>query len=108
LGPDGTVLAAHDERHPALGTSPSSRWPVDAAIGDYRELPIGSRLRPGEYQLQIVPYRVEPRQPLAVQHVPPLPWQIVQPAHEGIFVPITVEPRTVGSPLDLFASLLAR
>jgi hypothetical protein len=108
VGPDGTVLAQQDERHPALGTSPSSRWPVQAPIGDYRELPIGSRLRPGIYQVQIVPYRVEPRQPLAVQGIVPVPGQILTTAPEGVAMTITVEPRTSPSPLDLLASLMAR
>ena len=44
LGPDGRVLAQHDERHPALGTSPTSAWPLGAVVGDYHELPLGNRL----------------------------------------------------------------
>ena len=108
LGPDGAVLAQQDERHPALGTSPTSRWPVQAPIGDYRELPLGSRLRPGTYQLQIVPYRVEPRQPLAVRGIVPAPGQILTTAAEGVVMAISIEPRTSSSPLDWLAALLPR
>ena len=108
LGPDGGVLAAHDERHPALGTSPTSRWPQGEIVGDYRELPIGSRLRPGTYQLQIVPYRVDPRVNLAVFRIFEIPGQIVSAASEGVVIPITVEPRTISSPLDLLMSPFGR
>lgn len=108
LGPDGAVLAAHDERHPALGTSPTSRWPAGELVGDYRELPIGSRLRPGVYQLQIVPYRVDPPVSLALYRIFEIPGQIVEAASEGVVIPIMVEPRTVNSPLDLLMSPFAR
>jgi len=57
----GDVLAAHDERHPALGTSPTSRWRLGDVIGDYRELPLGARLPAGSYRIVPVPYRVDPR-----------------------------------------------
>jgi hypothetical protein len=109
-GPDGTVLAAHDERHPALGTSPTDRWPVGQIVGDYHELPIGVRLRPGTYQLQIVPYQVEPRRDLS--------WSI-RAYVGGIDTPrqvtgtayatsIEVGPPSVEHPLDLVTWLLSR
>ena len=110
VGPDGAVLAVQDERNPALGTSPTNRWPVGAVIGDYHELPLGFRLRPGTYSLQIIPYQVEPRRELA--------WTIR--AYSGevdtsrpitgtpYAVQIEVHPPSVEHPLDLFTWLLAR
>jgi hypothetical protein len=100
--PDGTVLAAHDERHPALGTSPTTSWLPGQVVGDYHELPIGSRLPPGTYQLQILPYRVDPIQNLR---------QIEggdRPDADGVTLPIEVGPRPIRRPLDVLASLLAR
>jgi hypothetical protein len=55
LDETGTVLASHDERHPALGTSPTSRWQPGQVIGDYRELPLGNRLPSGAYRLAVSP-----------------------------------------------------
>ncbi|MCC7366872.1 MAG: DUF2723 domain-containing protein [Chloroflexi bacterium] len=107
LGPDGTVLAAHDDR-PALGTSRSSRWPEDVIVGDYRELPVGSRLRPGAYRLAVVPYLPETRRNVPPRFIVPVPGQDVEAAPEGVTVPIAVEPRTLSGPLDLLAGLLGR
>ena len=58
------TFSQHDERHPALGTSPTTRWPPGAVIGDYHELPIGNRLTPGPYRVAAVIYRPEPLQNL--------------------------------------------
>jgi len=95
LDADGAVLAVQDERHPALGTSPTNTWPVGTVIGDYHELPLGFRLRPGTYRLQIVPYQVEPRRELS-------------PSGTPLTVPIVIGRPTVDHPLDLFTWLLAR
>lgn len=100
--PDGTVLAAHDERHPALGTSPTTSWLPGQIVGDYHELPIGSRVPPGTYQIHVLPYRVEP-----VQNLRQIDGR-GQPVAEGVTMHIDVGPRPIGSPLDLLASLLAR
>ena len=102
LGPDGAVLASHDERHPALGTSPSTSWLPGQAIGDYRELPLGSRIQPGTYQILVIPYRADPPQNLRRLD------DHGQPGEEGAHFPIEVKPRTISRPLDLLASLLAR
>ena len=64
MGPDGQVVAQHDERHPALGTSPTTRWQPGDVIGDYHELPLGNRLAPGAYHVAVVMYRPEPLQNL--------------------------------------------
>ena len=58
-------VAQHDERHPALGTSPTTRWRPGDVIGDYHELPLGNRLLPGLYQLAVVVYEPEPLRNLA-------------------------------------------
>jgi hypothetical protein len=107
-GPDGVVLATHDERHPALGTSPTGRWPRGQIVGDYHELPIGPRVRPGVYQLQVVPYRVEPRRPLAALMIPGSGDQALRPSVEGAAMTITIEPPVVRHPLDVLISPLAR
>jgi hypothetical protein len=60
LAPDGRVLAQHDERHPALGTAPTSTWPVGPVVGDYHELPLGNRLQSGAYRVGVVAYRPDP------------------------------------------------
>ncbi len=88
LAEDGSLLAQHDERHPALGTSPTSTWPAGSTVGDYHELPIGNRLSPGFYRVGVVMYRPEPLRdlrrigdwPVSGQEVTELP-------------PISVEPR---------------
>jgi hypothetical protein len=108
LGPDGNILASHDERHPALGTSPTGRWPLGQVVGDYRELPVGSRLRPERYQLQIVPYRAETREPLRAFLLPDSGGQVLQRATEGVVMPVTVEPRILRGPMDLIGLLLGR
>ena len=107
---DGTSLALHDERHPALGTAPTNQWKVGQVVGDYHELPLGFRLRPGTYQLQIVPYQVDPRRELS--------WSIR--AHSGgvdtqrqvtgtpYSVTIEVGPPGIEHPIDLLTWLLAR
>ena len=102
VGPSGAVLAAHDERHPALGTSPTNTWAPGQVIGDYHGFPLGSRLAPGMYQLQILPYLVEPLGNLRRLD------ERGQPGEEGVSVPIEVGPRQIGSPLDLLTRLLAR
>ncbi|MGE3913059.1 MAG: hypothetical protein AB7K36_27115, partial [Chloroflexota bacterium] len=108
LSPEGAILATHDERHPALGTSPTSGWRPHELVGDYHELPLGSRLRPGVYWLQIVPYRVEPREPLAVERILELPGQPMQPATEGVRMPVQVEPRTSGTLLERLTTFTIR
>ena len=110
VSPDGTSLAVQDERHPALGTSPTNRWSVGQVVGDYHELPLGFRLRPGTYQLQIVPYQVEPRRELS--------WSVraysggVDAPRQVMGVPysasIEVGPPGLEHPLDLFTWLLSR
>jgi hypothetical protein len=102
VGPDGAVLAVHDERHPALGTSPTDRWTAGQVVGDYHELPIGSRLQAGTYQVHVIPYQVDTLQNLRRLD------ERGQPAEEGVRFPIEVGPRSITSPLDLLASLLAR
>jgi hypothetical protein len=102
LSPDGAVLAAQDERHPALGTSPTTAWHPAQFVGDYHELPLGSRLQPGRYQIQILPYRVDP-----IQNLHQLDGS-GRPTVEGALIPIQVEPRVITRPLDLLASALAR
>src|SRR5206468_989152 len=73
LRPDDTVLPVQDERHPVLGTSPTNTWAVGQIVGDYHELPIGTRVPPGTYRLQIIPYQVDPVRNLreAVDEQPP-------------------------------------
>ncbi|MCC6176814.1 MAG: DUF2723 domain-containing protein [Chloroflexi bacterium] len=66
IGPDGAVHAQHDERHPALGTSPTNAWRLGQIVGDYHELPIGNRLGPGTYRVRIVVYAVDPPRELHV------------------------------------------
>ena len=90
IDPSGSVLAAHDERHPALGTSPTNAWPIRAVVGDYHELPLGIRLRPEQYTLQVIPYRIDPRQEL-----------------EPFSMPVQLQPPTFEHPLDLAALVLA-
>ena len=102
IGPDGEILAAHDERHPALGTSPVNTWPPGVPVGDYRELPLGSRVRPGTYHIHVQPYRVDP-----LQNLRQLDGR-GQPAEDGVRLPIEIGPRSKASPLDLLASLIAR
>jgi hypothetical protein len=102
IAPNGAILAAHDERHPALGTSPTTSWGIGQLIGDYHELPVGSRLAPGAYQVQVLPYRVEPLANLRRLD------ERGQPLEEGVTVPIVVEPRIIRGPLDLLTSALAR
>ncbi|MFN8632588.1 MAG: DUF2723 domain-containing protein [Chloroflexota bacterium] len=102
IGPNGAVLAAQDERHPALGTSPTDRWPPGQIVGDYHEQPLGSRLAPGSYQILVLPYRVEPLTNLRRLDANG------QPGEEGVAFPIQIEPRSFGRPLDLLAALLAR
>jgi hypothetical protein len=102
LSPSGAVLAAHDVRHPALGTSPTNAWAPGQVVGDYHELPLGSRLAPGTYQIQIVPYRVDPLRNLHRLDASG------QPGEEGMTVPIEVGPRQIRRPLDLISALLAR
>jgi hypothetical protein len=102
LSPSGVVLAAHDVRHPALGTSPTNAWAPDQLVGDYHELPLGSRLAPGDYQIQILPYRVDPLSNLHRLDV------VGRPGEEGVTVPIEVGPRQIRRPLDLVSALLAR
>src|SRR5215212_3466263 len=99
ISPSGAVLAAHDERHPALGTSPTTSWSVGQIVGDYHELPIGSRLGAGTYQLQVLPYRVEP-----VANLKRLD-ERGQPVGEGVSIPIEVGPRRIAGPLDLLTVL---
>jgi hypothetical protein len=108
LGQDGDVLASHDERHPVLGTSPTNRWQPGVVVGDYHELPVGSLLRPGQYRIQVVPYRADGSMPLPVLAVPPFPQNVARADEVGISLPLAVEPRTRRRPLDLLASLLAR
>ena len=57
LSSDRQVVAQHDESHPALGTSPTSRWRPGDVIGDYHELPLGNRLPPGAYHVEAIMYR---------------------------------------------------
>lgn len=102
ISPTGAVLAAHDERHPALGTSPTNNWAAGQVVGDYHELPLGSRLSPGTYQLQVLPYRVEPLGNLRRLD------GSGQPGEEGVTVPIEVGPRVIAGPLDLLGAILAR
>ena len=65
LSSDATqTFAQHDERHPALGASPTSQWPPGNLVGDYHELPLGNRLGPGPYRVAVVMYRSEPIQNL--------------------------------------------
>ena len=98
----GTVLASHDERHPALGASPTSRWQPGQVVGDYRELPLGNRLPTGAYRLAVVPYRVEPHQELQ-----PL-GRDGQPVGEPLTLePFAVERRPPGL-LDLLGRLRGR
>ena len=78
----GATLASHDERHPALGTSPTSRWQPGQVVGDYRELPLGTRLPAGQYRIAVVPYRVEPREelrPLGRDEHPTAPPLLLEP-----------------------------
>jgi hypothetical protein len=102
IGPSGAVLAVHDVRHPALGTSPTNTWTPGQLVGDYHELPLGSRLAPGTYQIQIAPYRVEPLTNLKRLNAEG------QPTGEGVSLQFEVGPRIIGGPLDLLGSLLAR
>jgi hypothetical protein len=102
IGPNGAILAVHDERHPALGTSPTNTWTPGQTIGDYHELPLGSRLAPGTYQLQVQPYRVDPLTNLRRLDA------AGQPGEEGVSLPIEVGPRVIAGPLDLLGALLAR
>jgi hypothetical protein len=103
LRPNGEVLAQQDERHPALGTSPTRGWQVGQIVGDYHELPIGSRVEPGEYRVQVVPYRVEPRQELRLLDANG------QPAQPGaLLAPLSVEARPFRRPLDVLVRVLAR
>ena len=98
----GAVLASHDERHPALGTSPTSRWAPGQVVGDYRELPLGTRLPSGQYRLAVVPYRVEPRaelRPLGPDGQPTAPPLLLEP--------LSVERRPLGL-LDLLGRLRGR
>jgi hypothetical protein len=60
LTAEGQVLAQHDERYPALGSSPTTAWRPGDLIGDYHELPLGNRLTPGTYHLGVVMYRPDP------------------------------------------------
>ena len=110
FAPGGAPLAARDVRHPALGTSPTNTWRPGQIVGDYHELPIGVRLRPGTYRLQVVPYEVESGREL--------PWSI-RAYSGGIDTPrqvtgtpyaaeIVVEAPVVEHPLDLVTWLLAR
>jgi hypothetical protein len=97
IGPDGSVLAAQDERHPALGTSPTDRWPVNQIVGDYRELPLGSLIRPGDYHIQVVPYRVDPPAGISIT-LSSVPFS----------VPIQIGPRSPDSLLDVPLWLVGR
>jgi hypothetical protein len=102
VGPDGSVLASRDVPNPALGTSPADRWQPGQFIGDYHELPLGSRLAPGTYRIVVQPYRTNPTANLRrIDSAASAP-------DEGASIEIYVEPRTVRTPLDLIASLLAR
>ena len=79
-------------------------------ISDYHELPLGFRLRPGTYSVQIVPYQVEPRRDLS--------WSFraysggVDTLRQATGIPyaasIEIEPPTVEHPLDLLTWLVAR
>jgi hypothetical protein len=102
ISPSGAVLAAHDERHPALGTSPTNTWAAGQTVGDYHELPLGSRLTPGTYQLQVLPYRVQPLGNLRRLDA------AGQPTEEGVSLPIELGPRVIAGPLDLLGAILAR
>jgi hypothetical protein len=62
VGADGQTVAQHDERHPALGSSPTSGWRPRDVVGDYHELPIGNRLGAGSYRLMVVVYQPDPIQ----------------------------------------------
>jgi len=100
---DGQVVAQQDERHPALGTSPTSRWPAGAIVGDYHELPVGSRLPPGDYRVRVVPYRVDPNVELNRLDADG------RPAGPGAIVAtVVVEPRQPRTPLDYLVRLTAR
>ncbi|HYU19712.1 MAG TPA: DUF2723 domain-containing protein [Chloroflexota bacterium] len=90
------ILAQHDERHPALGTSPTSRWRPGDVIGDYHELPLGNRLAPGRYRVLVVMYQPEP-----VQNLPP----VDRPQDDFLALPpFEVKPREL-SPFDLLVRL---
>jgi hypothetical protein len=103
LRPNGDVLAQHDERHPALGTSSTRAWRVGEVVGDYHELPLGSRLEPGPYQVKVVPYRVEPRHELRQLNAQG------EPTEAGAtLAPITVERRPFSRPLNLLVRLILR
>jgi hypothetical protein len=99
ISPSGAVLAVHDVRHPALGTSPTTGWSVGQLVGDYHELPIGSRLAPGTYQLQVIPYRVDP-----VSNLRRLDGS-GQTTDQGISFDILVGQRAINGPLDLLTEL---
>ena len=69
-------------------------------VGDYYELPIGSRLAPGQYRVRAVPYRPDTQEPLRRLD------DDGSPNGPGADVAtITVAPRGVRSPLDLLVRL---
>jgi hypothetical protein len=100
VGPDGQVVAQQDEPSPALGTSPTHAWPVGVVVGDYYELPIGSRLSPGEYHVRVVPYRPDTQAPLHRLDTTTVP---SEPGVDAVTV--TVAPRQIRTPLDLLVRL---
>jgi hypothetical protein len=97
LAADGQILAQHDERHPALGTSPTGAWRPGDLIGDYHELALGNRLAPGSYRLAVVMYRPDPLLNLRLLD------SAGQPTSEIVeLAPFQLQPRQAG-PLDLIS-----
>ncbi|MBA2449362.1 MAG: hypothetical protein H0V51_15190, partial [Chloroflexi bacterium] len=100
LSSDATqTFAQHDERHPALGASPTSQWPPGALVGDYHELPLGNRLAPGPYRVAVVMYRPEPIRNLRRLDAPEMDFIALPPIEVGAREP---------SPLDPILRLLGR
>jgi hypothetical protein len=93
VGPDGQAVAQEDERHPALGSSPTSAWRPREVVGDYHELPIPNRLGAGSYRLLVVVYRSDPIQNLRLLE------PTGQPDQEAIeLMQLHIEPSSI-SPL---------
>lgn len=65
LGPDGAVLAQHDD-DPVGGFTPTTRWQAGEILRDRHTVPLPAGLSPGEYRLVAGLYSVEPLRNLSV------------------------------------------
>jgi hypothetical protein len=99
----GQIVARHDESSPALGTSRTHTWPAGVVVGDFYELPIGSRLPPGEYRVQVVPYSRD-----LPAGLPTVDAAGNLGAVGTTALMVNVASRQIRSPLDLVVRLLAR